>query len=451
MSVELTSITFCKAFDDTIANTATACTAATGDNDSAFVVVTTQLRTARYALTPIVGLFSGSVTASAVAGVQSSICNVAPLLVCVPSDDFPTDADVGKGMIMKTAGGSAWAPGNYGYLDFGNGNPAVLSALLGNGLNGCQNQDDNQTEPGNKNATDAINTRMDHYAGLNKNDANNCVPSTGVACPAQDTRKDMTLTMTYQISQPKTNLVVPTPGNCGMGATGNGNPNPQVTYSGAFAQSGAAKQFGRDTCHYDGTCPTTGGAQNFGNGTWDRAGYMAANHPGISVSTVAAAMGATASTLTRYQVYKWEIANMASGALDPLQIGATVPDPANPKIQGNTATYTFTKQCAFSKPQFAPAASSSAKDRRVLPIVAANCSNLKGKGSAFEDYVILRVFNIFLTEPSLQRSAAQTGITGATTGTDDKEIYGEIIGPGDTFGSGGGFQYYARNKPYLVR
>jgi hypothetical protein len=35
--------------------------------------------------------------------------------------------------------------------------------------------------------------------------------------------------------------------------------------------------------------------------------------------------------------------------------------------------------------------------------------------------------------------------------TESKEIYGEVIGPGDAFGAGGGFQYYARNKPYLVR
>src|SRR3954466_1625185 len=168
-SIEIANITFCKAYDDTLADTA-ACTAATSDSDSAFVVVTTQLRTARYAFTPIVGVFSGAVTASAVAGVQSSICNVAPLMVCVPSDDFPTNADVGKGIILKTAGGNAWAPGNYGYLDFGNGNPALLSALLGNGLNGCEDEAGTQTEPGNKNATDAINTRMDVYAGSNKND-----------------------------------------------------------------------------------------------------------------------------------------------------------------------------------------------------------------------------------------------------------------------------------------
>jgi Flp pilus assembly protein TadG len=451
-AVELPTISFCSAFDDSIQDTAAACTATTDDTKARFVIVTTKVRTAKYALTPIVGAFAGDVSATAVAGIESSICNVAPLLVCVGSDDFPTDDDIGKGIILKTAGGNSWAPGNYGFLDFGNGNPAVLNALLGNGLNGCQSQDDNETEPGNKNATDAINTRMDVYAGANKNDASKCTPSTGVACPAQDTRKDMTMTMTYEITQPKSNTTVPTPGNCGLAATGNGNPNPKVTYT-DFAQTAAAKQFGRDTCHYLGTCPTTGGAQNFGNGTWDRAGYIAANHPSETATSIANAIGggATAATLTRYQVYQWEIANQASGKLDPIQIGATVPDPNNPKIQGNNATYTFTKVCAFNKPRLAAAALPTVKDRRVLPIVAANCDKLKGKGSAFEDYIILRVFDIFLTEPSLQRSAAQTGIAGATQSTDEKEIYGEVIGPAEPVGGSGGFQYYSRSRPYLVR
>jgi hypothetical protein len=380
-----------------------------------------------------------------VAGIESSICNVAPLMVCVASDDFPTDADVGKGIIMKTAGGNSWAPGNYGYLDFGNGNPAVLNALLGNGLNGCQSQDDNETEPGNKNATDAINTRMDVYAGSNKNDASKCVPSTGFACPAEDNRKDMTLLMTFE----KRQASQPTAPACGAAEGGNANqPSGKVSYA-AWAQTAQARQFGRDTCHYTGTCPVAGGAQNFGDGTWDRTGYIAANHPGETATTIANAIGggATAATLTRYQIYKWEIANKATGKLDPQQIGAETASSSG----GGNPTWTITKKCAFNKPRFATAAATTVKDRRVLPIVAANCTNLKGKGSAFEDYVILRVFDIFLPEPSLQRSAAQTGVAGSTQGTDDKEIYGEVIGPAEPVGGGGGFQYYSRSRPFLVR
>ena len=447
-AVEIQTITFCSDFDDEVADTAAACDAiadadAEGDQDSRFVVVTTKVRTANYALTPIVGAFAGDVSATAVAGVESSICNVSPLMVCSPSDDFPTDADIGKGMILKTAGGNAWAPGNYGYLDFGNGNPAVLAALLGNGLNGCQSQDDNETEPGNKNATDAINTRMDVYAGANKNDAANCVPSTGVACPAQDTRKDMTLAMKYtirQVSQPTTSP------NCGAAAGGRPqDATGEVAYA-DWAQTAAARQFGRDSCHYNGSCPTTGGAQNFGDKAWDRAGYIAANHPGQTATTIANALGGgvTAANLTRYEVYQWEIANSASGKLDPRTISTGAWDK-----QGQN--WSITKQCAFSKPRFATAAASTVKDRRILPIVAANCDKLKGKGQAFEDYVILRVFDVFLTEPSLTRSAVETGIGGATQGTDEKEIYGEVIGPAQPVGGGGGFQYYSRARPYLVR
>src|SRR5437764_537237 len=45
-TVEITSITFCSAFDDSVADTTTACTQAKGDSDSRFVIVTTALRTA---------------------------------------------------------------------------------------------------------------------------------------------------------------------------------------------------------------------------------------------------------------------------------------------------------------------------------------------------------------------------------------------------------------------
>jgi hypothetical protein len=50
----------------------------------------------------------------------------------------------------------------------------------------------------------------------------------------------------------------------------------------------------------------------------------------------------------------------------------------------------------------------------------------------------------------MSRSAANA-YSGATVGTDDKEIYGEVVGPAETFAGSNGFQYYSRSKPYLVR
>ena len=448
LAVEIESVTFCDEFDDSVEDTVAACDEAEDDSDSRFVVVTTTARTANYALTPIVAFFQSTVSATAVAGIESSICNVAPLLVCTGSDDFPTDADIGKGMIMKVAGGNSWAPGNYGFLDFGNGNPAVINALMGHGLNGCQSTDDNETEPGNKNATDAINTRMDVYGGTGATkNPNVCKVADGTGCPAENTRKDMTIAMTFE-RRVATSAGKPPPPGCGAVEGGTVNGVGKTSYDTTdFVQNVNAKQFGRDTCHYSAQGCAGG---NFGDAAWDRAAYIAANHPGQTAASIAAAIGgsATASTLTRYQVYQWEIANKASGKLDPVQVSPTTED--TPKVQGSNTTYTFHKQCAFNKPRLASAAYPAQKDRRVLPVVAANCDNLKGKGSAFEDYVILRVFDVFLTEPSLQRSPAQARAGGAV-GTDDKEIYAEIMGPAETFEGGSGFQYYSRNKPYLVR
>jgi Flp pilus assembly protein TadG len=452
--VTIDSIKFCSAFDDSVADTDDACTETNDGATSQFVIVTTEIRTADYAFTPIVAAFRGNSQASAVAGVASSICNVAPLMVCAPNDDFPTDADIGKGMIMKVAGGNQWVPGNYGYLDFGNGNQAVLNALLGNGLNGCQNTGTTQTEPGDKNATDAINTRMDVYGGTGATKAPSvCNLATGSGCPAPNTRKDVTLTLTYTIQQPTANAP-PTTANvpaCTAAATGNGNPNPSITYTNDWNgndwnQPSAAQHvsgFPRDTCHYT-SC--TGG--NFGDGNWNRAAYLAANHPGVTADQIAAAVGggATAAGLTRFQIYSWE--ESTGGAMDPISRAAQL---TNTKTQGSNTTYTFTRQCSFPQPRFASANYPPQKDRRVLPVVAADCSDLKGKGTAFVDFKILRVFDVFLTEPSLTRTAANTGVSGATSGTDDKEIYGEVVGPSQTFGGSNGFQFFARNKPYLVR
>ena len=460
-SVEIADITFCSDFDDSVADTMTACDEADDDSDSAFVVVTTKTRTAEYALTPIVAAFSGDIEATAVAGVQSSICNIAPLMVCVASDDFPTVNDIGKGIVMKTAGGNAWAPGNYGYLDFGSGNQGVIDALIGFGLNGCQGEDETVTEPGNKNATDAINTRMDVYAGTGATnnpsicDKTTTTPvhtGTGSGCPAENTHKDMAIIQTYRIRQ----VTAPTasPYTCTQPAGGNANqPGGSVAYTTSFQQSGAQKNYGRDLCHYTDTCPGTGGAKNFGNGTWDKDAYIAYNHPGQTATTIAAAVGggATAAKLTRWQVYQWEIANKNS---TPSRLANTPQTVISITSSGNASNPTWEVQslCPKNQPYFGSANYAIQKDRRVLPVVAANCDALAGKGnSEFGDFKILRVFDVFLTEPSLQRTATATGIAGATVGTDDKEIYGEVIGPAEPVGNAGGFQYYARNRPYLVR
>jgi Flp pilus assembly protein TadG len=433
-AVEIQSITFCSAFDDSIADTTAACDEAEDDSDSRFVVVTTKVRTAKYAFTPIVAAFSGTSKATAVAGIESSICNIAPLFVCTDDDAFPSDEDVGKGLLMKTGAKNSWFPGNYGFLDFGPGNPAVIDALLGHGLNGCQTIDESNTEPGDKNATDAINTRFDVYAGVGAtNSPDICTDlDEGSGCPDQNTGKDLTRTMTYTISQSDS---LPAPTNtakCGDPATAK-NANPEVQYT-PFALNSAAKGMPRDTCHYSGSCDDG----NFGDADWNRDAYFLANYGWNS--TAWPTNTGLPTTATRYDVYKWELAHRddTPGSLDPLQIGSTVATP--PKTTGHTITYVWTRVCAFRKPVRAKGAAS--QERRILPVIAASCAGLNG-ASDLDAFHALRVFNVFLTEPSMNR--AVPGVT------DDKEIYGEVVGPAETLEGGTGFQVYSRNRPYLVR
>lgn len=435
------SLTFCKSFDDSVADTAAACDSEDVDDASArFVVVTTTLRTANYALTPIVAAFSGTSSAQAVAGVEASICNVAPLLVCVADDDFPTEDDIGRGIVMKTAGGDAWVPGNYGLLDFGNGNTAVIDALLGFGLNGCQSTDDNQTEPGNKNVTDAVNTRMDVYIG-NKGvdcDSSSTKKGTGKGCPTESARKDMVLNVTSKFER-TSNPAKPTEAEViAAGFAPTCPAKPVLSNSVQFVKSSApTRGLTRDECHYAGDCE--GG--NFGDKAWNRDAYFLANY-GWNAATWQTNTGLGADA-TRFEVYTWELDNPSArlGVVRHLAIGD------EPKITGPTANrryeWTVTGQCNYGSPVFGSTNYETQKDRRILPIVAANCSELKGKGTAFEDYQLLRVFDVLLTEPSVSRTYPGP--------TDDKEIYGEVIGPSTTAEGGSGFQYYARSKPYLIR
>lgn len=428
-AVTIDALTFCSEFDDSEPVDADACEETTEGSQARYVMVTTSVRTAEYALTPVVNAISGSLSASAVAGIESNICNVAPLLVCLPSDDleFPGSEDIGRGLVLKPFGGQdSWAPGNYGLLDFGNGNPAVKAALAGHGLNGCQSTDDNQTEPGTKEVTDAINTRMDHYDGYRPAD---CDLSDGAACPAKNTGKDMVRTETYTVQTATSVTTAPAAPSCG--GDGAGFPGT-LTLGTSWSYSEAARSFERDSCHYSDSCPD----RNFGDGSWDFNGYMAANHPTVPAADRADVVGGT----TRYAVYQWEL---ETDQLGPRQISQTSSFEDRGGGRNVRRIWTIEKQCAYSRPLFASSEYPEQKDRRVIPIVAADCTELNGRGQAYEDYRLLRVFDIFLTEPSLTRTGVRP--------TDNKEIYGEVMGPAETVSGGSGFQYYARNRPYLVR
>lgn len=433
-TVEVT-LTFCEDFDDDVADTTAACDVTAEGEDTRFVVVTTETRIANYALTPIVAAFaSAPIQAVAVAGVESSICNVAPLLVCTEDNNFPGTADIGKGMIMKPGSQNSWAPGNYGLLDFGSGNNAVIDALLGHGLNGCQADDDGSTEPGNKNVTDAINTRLDVYAGNPATRDPAICATDGTGCPALSARKDMVARLADAILE-TTTATQPTQAQAETAAAARTCPaDPAVAGEEYEAPSQPVVGLDRDICHY-----TSCADGNFGDGEWNRTAYFNQYHGGDATAALAFVDKTDIDTLTRYDVYRWELDDPTARMGVKRSVSIKLPS----KKKGSRWEWTVQTQCNYAQPFFGDTSYDEQKDRRVLPVVAANCDGLNGKGEPGVDYTLLRAFDVFITEPSLTRLSP--------TPTDNKEIYAEIIGPAQTFEGGSGFQYYSKSKPYLVR
>lgn len=400
--------------------------AATTDAGAKVVIVQVNARRADYALTPIVGaVSSGNIAAEAVASLSSAVCKVPPLMFCAPNSDFPQAADIGKGMLLEPGGGGAWVSGNYGYLDFGNGASGVKINLgKNNEVAACSDNDEGvPTEPGNQaSVTKFLNSRFDLY----EPSVTACNGSTGDFCPAQDVVKDMT-----RIEEIKFNNVdkaAPQPANPGCGDAG-------ATVKSDFAYDPAATGFSRDSNQAscttsDNSCP------KFGNKDWDKAAYVAANHPGTTASAIATAMNKTLATLMRWDVYQWELADKAS-RLTPKLVSST----AEFKEQGNSGkgTWTFTNRCAYPQPKNGTgvAAGTNQKDRRLLTVAVVDCTGANGKFDA----KVLRFADLFLVQPSLDR--------GISTGKD--QIYAEIVRIAERANGQSAFQYYLRQRPRLLK
>ena len=453
MSITVPTLTFYESYNS---STDVPGTVTTDDTKAKFVQVAVGSREAVYALTPIVRAFrSGNLGAQAVAGMGSAICKVPPVMICNPAETgggaFPTAADNGKGLLLEAGGGTTWTPGNYGYLDFGSGASSLEQALGANSdIENCLSSDSIATKPGNTaSVPDAINTRFDIYGnGL----TNYCSASTGNCSPALNVRKDV-IHVPFSTGTGNGNGNGGSNGNAGGNGNGNGNggsngggggggPNcgfangtdpwvlPSVQYlpsASTRAQVGSSPDnmgFPRDICHAvssTGDCTSYNGGQaaRFGDGNWARDLYFQVNHPG-SLSAAQAWTGRTNSTrLTRYDVYRWELAT--AGMLDSRSIAS-----------GSYYSY-GSPQCAAGVGE-----STTQKDRRVITAAVVDCVAGGVKGSTA--IKVKSWIDLFLVEPSLAR-----------TRTSADQIYVEIIGPATKPGGGNAFQYYSRNKPYLIK
>lgn len=432
-AVAIAAPTFYKSYNS---DTDTFGATTTVDSEASVVKVAVVARKAFYALTPVIGLFnSGDINAEAVAGLGSSICKVPPLMICNPNEPnnstFPTAADRGRGILLEAGGGGGtWGPGNYGYLDFGGGAKDLEQSLGANGsVEDCLNQADLKTKTGNNaSVTRGLNTRFDIYDnGL----TSYCAAGNGNCSPAQNVRKDL-IHLAFGNGQQQSN-------NCRVDGGNDPWTIPSVGYVGQ-ASTPIPTNMGlpRDECHATSSTGTCSGGR-FGNGNWNRTLYFAVNHPGVSVSVAQAWAGrATESELSRYDVYRWEIATnrLADRAAETRRRLNGQGNPVGQPLQN----YAFASpKCAASV-----APSSSQKDRRLLTAAVVNCTADNVQGATTLRNIVNWV-DLLYVEPSISRTY------GGVTYTRPDQIYVEVVGVAERPGGGTAFQYYQRQQPRLLK
>lgn len=392
------------------------------------VEVTVNARRVFYALTPLVrAINSGDVIGRALAGLESSTCNVPPMMFCLPQVggvvdiNFPTSADIGKGLKLHMNANAAdpWAPGNFGFLDipytYPNGTNPNHTLGFNEAFNGCTG-DVIESETGVRDPqSDALNSRFDMYNNSMNN--NSCVPGTGNYCPAENVRRDWVNLQTGG-SLNNVNEADLAGLSCNSSES---NSWSQIADLPATAPSGdvlvrpGAQGFPQDTC-FGSTCNV------FGDGNWGGDAWMAAHHAGTSLTT-AAPHG------TRWEVYNWELQDKTGRLPSPQKVGY------NATLKNN-GKYDVTLYCAFPQPTVGTGvpATSTQKDRRVLTVAAVDCTGLHGSSPVD----IVRFVDLFLVQP-----ASQSG--------SDKEFFTEIIGPAKKADNTSGFQYFGRHKAVLIR
>lgn len=432
-------------FFKTVAGVAGATTTVAADSDATanYIELNVNVRAAQYVFTPIVGAFnSGAISAAAMAGLTSAICKVPPLMICSPNPSQPFNSAAKKGWgVMATGhggGNTAWAAGDFGFLEIGNSQKSDLERALAfkEVPFDCAPISGTRPETGNAQGLfRAINTRFDIYDDSGQ-PLNQC--QSGGKCPAaanvvKDLVKDNTNTTGNNSCRTHgqgwhlpTNQFFPRAGN--QSTDNNGS---------TFDADGVIDAMGltRDLCHYTSyvaglsanRCNTLnglGGADpdtKFGSGRWARRDYFNKYHSGgtwpPAVGTKYLMDPADATSFTRYGIYKWE------------------------QAQANIPTDTTGNNRQIGTP-ICSTGSADGLDRRVLTLaIVKNCAQLAGGSQKVE---VDEWIDAFLVEPTFDAR-------GNGAGTD--AIYFEVIGPASVAGGGAEVlpQTIRRDVPYLIR
>ncbi len=383
---------------------------ATTDAEANFIEIDADQRRVDYAFGGLVGNVSADTGGHAVAGMTTAFCQVPPLMICAPPNDFnPSDPDEiflpGQGIQLKESNGGGWVPGNFGLLALNQPDGSVdLSADLIRDALGrvdpvaqCFNTDGTvTTKPGQTTSVAmGINMRFDIYPQGNLGGP-----------PYPDEPSKFEDNPHYMPSMNPTKGLVRNGSECSFEHP-NGWNHPAERYDGPGDTAVDAMGFPRDNCAYpsggNGCNPNAGGSQ-FGDTVWDVDKYMEVNHPGIAWPTEFGGypgIFADANNPTRYEVYQWEL----------------VPDANVPPNYPNMPGGANTAEAPYIGPQCNTTAVQANPDRRVISAALIDCTGLTGTETV-EDFTFIQ---LLLTEPM-----------GVYDGNND--IYVEYIGLADEGG-----------------
>jgi Flp pilus assembly protein TadG len=393
--------------------------------DAKVVEVTVNPRQVFYALTPVVGAMnSGPVIGKALAALESGTCNVPPMFFCVPVNGgvtettFPTDANRGQGLKLHfkdtgqdspgnpndpTIDNTTWAPGNFGFLDleYLPNNQQNETTGLNSYLLGCTSSAP-ISDPGFRTPQgSALNSRLDFYPPPK----NQCNTKNGNFCPAQNVTKNLVLKMPSNAddcSNPPNNI----------------NENDWVDAATLDFATPDYPANGYDPGYNEDANFAGNPYTIFGNGDWNAATWLNTHH-GVATSAIPDLDNNL--SISRYEVYQWELDPAAPSRLDPEFLI---------DVDGN-------KYCSFPRPVDEPpglAADDNQKDRRLLTVAAVDCAGLNGKNAVR----VLRWVDLFLVKP--------VNTSGA-----DRNFFTEIVGPAKKANGDSGFQYFGRKKAVLIR
>lgn len=401
------------------------------DDEANYVQVTVDSREAFFALTPVVAMLSsGAMTATAYAGVGSSVCGVVPFFICNPAEPlgnidayYPVNIAPGTGIVMGE-GGTQWGPGNFGFLQqLGNGASSVADAIASNALLGqCQPTESVTMEEGNimNSVRDSLNMRFDFDPG------NAAACKNGPCQPSTNVIKDVVRGSTCSWQE--------NPSTSANFASKRYRP----TSNAALDTTVTPEIMGhpRDICHSLGGTSYACANGRVGDGVWDRAAYFRSNHPGLDWQATAG----LGPNVTRYQTYLWE-------AQDATRLPKKV-------------TAANSSLAAYGKPQpglclkTGVDPSPTGIDRRRITAAVVNCRlasvtpGLNGKKTIpVADYI-----DVFLVEPSIDRTKCDGNkASGCTVSYSSRnDIYVEVIGTSGTGEGGATGQITRRDTPRLI-